>query len=69
MKVPLTEMGKIAAEADLLRGGEINFGQVTLTSRQIIYQIDLKSGVSKNPGLDIRLCELSVFRWYLKPWD
>ena len=47
MKVPFTEMGKVAVEADLLRGGETNFGQVILSSRQIIYQIDLKSGVYK----------------------
>lgn len=40
------EMGKVAGGADLLKDGEVNFGQVDLSSKQI-YQVDLKSGVCK----------------------
>lgn len=43
IEVLLIEMGKVLGELDFLRGGEINFGQADLSSRQVIYQIDLKS--------------------------
>lgn len=43
IEVLLIEMGKVLGEVDFLRGGEINFGQADLSSRQIIYQIYLKS--------------------------
>lgn len=46
IEVRFIEMGKVAGEAGLLRGGEVNFGQVDLSSQQI-YLIDLKSGVYK----------------------
>lgn len=42
IEVLLIEMGKVLGELDFLRGGEINFGQADLSSRQVIYQIDLK---------------------------
>lgn len=47
IEVPFIEMRKIAGEVNFLMGGEVNFGQVVLWSRQSIYQMDLKSEFTK----------------------
>lgn len=47
IEVPFIEMRKIAGEVNFLMGGEVNIGQVVLWSRQIIYQMDLKSEFTK----------------------